>query len=110
MRFGIIADPHCAPSDAEPYVWHNTVDLSRSMELLDGALGWLRGQQIDTLVLLGDLTEVADPPLFALVQARAVAFGVPVLAVPGNCDVDLVHRSVTAFEQIAGSGMAIAQR
>lgn len=108
MRFGIIADPHCAPPDAEPYVWHNTVDLPRSVELLDGALDWLRGQQIDTLVLLGDLTEAADPASFALVRDRAVALGVPVLAVPGNCDVDPANRSVTAFEQIAGSGLTIA--
>ncbi len=92
MRFGIIADPHCAPSDAEPYVWHNPVDLPRSVELIDAALEWLSSQEIDILVLLGDLTEAADPESFALVRARAVAFGVPVLAVPGNCDVASVDR------------------
>jgi predicted phosphodiesterase len=108
MRLGIISDIHCAPADAEPYVWHNTVDLSRSLELLDAGLDWLREQQIDMLVLLGDLTEAADPASFAAVRERALAFGVPVMAVPGNCDVDPVDRTVTAFEQIAESGLTVA--
>ena len=108
MRFGIVSDPHVSPPDAEPYVWHNTLELARSIELLDAALEWLRAQQVDTLVLLGDLTEVADPASFAAVRERALAFGVPVLAVPGNCDVDPVARTVDAFEQIAGAELAAA--
>ncbi len=88
MRLGIISDPHCSPPDAEPYLWHNTVDLPRSGELLDAALDWLGAQEIDTLVLLGDLTEAADADSFVVVRERALGLGVPLLAVPGNCDVD----------------------
>jgi predicted phosphodiesterase len=108
MRFGIIADPHLAPPGTEPYQWHNTVELSRSSALLDAALAWLRGQRIDRLVLLGDLTEAADRESFTVVREWALDVGVPVLAVPGNCDVDPIARSATAFEQIAGEGLTVA--
>ena len=84
MLFGIVSDPHVAPPDAEPYIWHNQLELSRSIELLETALEWLRGQQIDTLALLGDLTEAADAESFAVVRDRARSLNVPVIAVPGT--------------------------
>lgn len=108
IRFGILSDIHAAPVTAEPYVWQNTVDLPHAVELLDAGLSWLAGQAIDTLVLLGDLTESADPACFAAVGQRALALGVPVLAVPGNCDVDLEERTLTAFTQLAAAGLTIA--
>lgn len=108
MRFGIVADPHIAPSDTAPYAWHNTMELPRSLELLDAALDWLRGQQVDALVLLGDVTEAADPASFAAVRDRLVGCGVPVLTVPGNCDLDPVTGAMTAYEQFAGEWRAIA--
>ena len=108
MRLGIVSDPHVSPLNAEPYVWHNTVELSRSIELLEAGLEWLREQDIDRLVLLGDLTEAADPASFAVVRERVLAFSVPVLAVPGNCDVDPGDRTVTTFEQIAEPVLTIA--
>lgn len=107
-RLGIVSDAHLAPPSAEPYTWQNTVDLPRSAELLDAGLGWLREQQIDTLVLLGDLTEAADQESFVAMRERVLEIGVPVLAVPGNCDVDQADRSLTAFEQIADAGLLVA--
>jgi predicted phosphodiesterase len=108
VRFGIVSDPHASPPDAESYVWHNTLELASSIELLNAGLDWLREQQIDTLVLLGDLTEAADAASFAAVRERALAVGVPVLAVPGNCDVDPVDRAVTGFGRIAMDGLTVA--
>ncbi|MCA9858193.1 MAG: metallophosphoesterase [Thermomicrobiales bacterium] len=99
-RLGVVADAHSAPPGAEPYVWQNTVDLPHSTELLDAGLHWLAAQQLDALVLLGDLTEAADPASFTAICERATALGVPVFAVPGNCDVDPVDRSLTAFDTI----------
>jgi len=108
VLFGIVSDPHVAPPDAEPYIWHNQLELSRSIELLETALEWLRGQQIDTLALLGDLTEAADAESFAVVRDRARSLNVPVIAVPGNCDVDSHDRSLTAFERMAEDGLSVA--
>jgi predicted phosphodiesterase len=108
VRFGIVSDPHLAPADAGTYVWHNTVDLPHSAELLDAALAWLRVQEIETQVLLGDLTEGADAASFAMVRERVTMPGVPVLAVPGNCDVDLDDRSTSAFQEIAGPNLTVA--
>jgi predicted phosphodiesterase len=108
MRFGIISDPHLAPADVEPYIWHNTVDLPHSAELLEAGLAWLRTQAMDTVVLLGDLTESADRHSFDEVRARVAKLGVPVLALPGNCDVDPVDRSTSAFQQIGGSNLTVA--
>lgn len=108
IRFGILADAHLAPPGTPPYQWQNTVDLPRSSDLLEAALAWFASQRIDRLVLLGDLTEAADPASFASVASRARALGVPVWAVPGNCDVDPVDRSTTAFGGIRTHGIDIA--
>lgn len=105
-RLGILSDIHCAPSTAQPYTWQNTVDLPHSCELLDAGIAWLAEQRIDILVLLGDLTEAADPGSFAVVRERATALGVPVLAVPGNCDVGWDDRSLTAFHAIEGDRLS----
>lgn len=103
-----MSDAHLAAAGTEPYVWHNTVDLPHSAELLDAALAWLRAQQVDTIVLLGDLTEGADAESFAVVRDRAGKLGKPVLAAPGNCDVDPGDRSISAFQGIAGPGLTVA--
>jgi predicted phosphodiesterase len=105
---GVISDIHCAPDTAAPYAWQNTVDLPHSIELLDAALDWLAGQRLDALALLGDLTEAADAESFGVVRERALALGVPVVAVPGNCDVDPVDRSLTAFEETRGERLAVS--
>jgi predicted phosphodiesterase len=76
--------------------------------LLDAALAWLQTQEIETLVLLGDLTEGADDVSFSTVRDRAASMGVPVLAVPGNCDVDPANRSTSAFQRIGGSELTVA--
>ena len=107
-RLGVIADIHAAPATAEPYDWQNTVDLPHSVELLDAGLAWLGKQRLDALALLGDLTEAADAASFAVVRERALELGVPVLAAPGNCDVDPVDRSLTAFEQLRGDRFTIS--
>lgn len=108
VRFGIVSDAHLAPEDAEPYRWHNTVDLPHAAELLDAALAWLETRAIDALVLLGDLTEDADPDSFTQVQDRVLRLGLPVLAVPGNCDVDWSASSTGAFAAIACPGVTTA--
>jgi predicted phosphodiesterase len=101
-RLGVVSDAHLSPATAEPYIWQNTVDLPHSAELLDAGIGWLAEQAIDTLVLLGDLTEAADPASFAAIRERAISLGVAVAAVPGNCDVDPKDRSLSGFEAIVG--------
>ncbi len=101
-RLGVVADAHRSPATATPYTWQNTVDLPHSAELLDAGLAWLAAQRIDALALLGDLTESADPASFAAVRERTAELGVPVAAVPGNCDVDPVDRSLSTFETIVG--------
>jgi predicted phosphodiesterase len=101
-RLGVVADAHLAPATAAPYTWQNTVDLPRSAELLDAGLAWLAAQDIDALALLGDLTESADPASFASIREQAMMLGVPVVAVPGNCDVDSTDRSLSAFAAISG--------
>lgn len=103
-----MSDAHLAPAGTEPYVWHNTVDLPHADELLDAGLDWLRAQQVDTIVLLGDLTEGADAESFDVVRVRAGKLGKPVLAVPGNCDVDPDDRSTSAFQRIGSPGLTVA--
>lgn len=108
FRLGILADIHCAPATAEPYTWQNLVDLPHSAELLDAGLAWLAEQQLDALVLLGDLTETADGESFQHVGARAISLGTAVAAVPGNCDVDADDRALAAFEAVQQSTLVIS--
>jgi predicted phosphodiesterase len=105
---GILADIHCAPATSKPYTWQNLVDLPHSAELLDAGLAWLAEQQVDALVLLGDLTETADGESLQHVGARAVSLETAVAAVPGNCDVDADDRSLAAFEAIQQSTLVIS--
>jgi predicted phosphodiesterase len=105
IRLGILADAHLAPPGTPPYQWQNTVDLPRSAELLETALAWFASQRLDRLVLLGDLTEAADPASFTTMARSARSLGVPVWAVPGNCDVDQGDHSTTSFGGIQTHGI-----
>jgi predicted phosphodiesterase len=108
FRLGILADIHCAPATSEPYRWQNLVDLPHSAELLDAGLAWLAEQQLDALVLLGDLSESADGESLQHVGARAISLETAVAAVPGNCDVDPDDRSLAAFDAIQQSTLVIS--
>jgi predicted phosphodiesterase len=88
IRFGILAEIHHAPTGTPRSSWHNELLLDRSDELLDLALTKIEKHDIDELVLLGDLTNDATTESFSAVHDKTMRPGVPVLAVPGNHDIN----------------------
>jgi predicted phosphodiesterase len=85
-RFGVVAEIHRAPAGTPRVSWHNEMLLDRSDELLALALKQIAAQQVDAVVLLGDLTSTADDASFEKVREMATERGQLILAVPGNHD------------------------
>ena len=69
-RFGVVAEIHRAPA-GHRVSWHNEMLLDRSDKLLALALKQIAAQQVDAVVLLGDLTSTADDASFEKVREMA---------------------------------------
>ena len=96
VRFGIIAEIHRAAAGSPRVSWHNEMLLDRTDELLALAIERGKSSHVDYLVLLGDLTNIADDESFSVVLSAVGDCGVPVLALPGNHDIDQ-HGALASF-------------
>ncbi|MGE3798836.1 MAG: metallophosphoesterase [Thermomicrobiales bacterium] len=106
---GVIAEIHFAPDDTAPVRWHNVVHLDRTRELLDRAIEYFCDQRLDALVLLGDLSNAADPESLRYVRDRVASLNVPVLVVPGNHDIDAHPLSRDRFrDHLSADQFAVA--
>jgi Icc-related predicted phosphoesterase len=105
----VIAEIHHGEAPAEPVRWHNELALDRTAELLDQAVEVLEGEDLDAIVLLGDLSNLADDASLAHVAQTVAATGRPVYVVPGNHDIDGHPKAVERFRRpLSLSGMVVA--
>jgi predicted phosphodiesterase len=88
ITFAIVAEIHLAPDGTPPVNWHNDVRLDISRALLERAVERLSHESFDAIVLLGDLSNAADAESLRTVRDLALSLDRPVLAVPGNHDID----------------------
>lgn len=62
------------------------LDGTSSLERFDRVLRWVAELRPDAVAVSGDLANNSYPANYALVKARLIALGAPVLVVPGNVD------------------------
>jgi predicted phosphodiesterase len=108
VRFGVIAEIHRAPPGTSRVSWHNELLLDRTDELLGLAMDTIGSETIDALVLLGDVTNSADDASYAAVLEKIAVFEAPVLALPGNHDVD-EHGALARFnDHLSATNITVA--
>ncbi len=100
MRLAVLTDVHLAPPGTADGHWNNPVLLSRSAELLDAATEAIASQDVDHVVVLGDIADAGDAPSHTRALRALTRVGVPVHVVPGNHDVGV--RSDTLASAAAG--------
>jgi len=87
FRFAVISDPHIGL----PHTVLNTSTrlhlIEASIPLLELTLEYLQQQQLDFLLLPGDLTQHGEPDNHTWLQQRLSQLPFPVYVVPGNHDV-----------------------
>jgi predicted phosphodiesterase len=109
VRLGIVSDSHLCPTGTPPAAWHNPYDFEGAEARLDLAVRFLRGQDVDAVAMLGDLTNFGDEASIARAVAVLAAAGVPVFVVPGNHDCE---RGVADFrahvDRLGAPAVAIA--
>ena len=88
MRLGVVSDVHHCVQPRPGASYHNPYDVAGALGRLRGALQWFADEQVDAVVLDGDLADLGDgPSLAGVVEAVENCWAGPALAVPGNHDV-----------------------
>jgi predicted phosphodiesterase len=88
VRLGILSDLHRTTNVAQRAEFHNEYDFGGHSARIARALAWFGEEEVDALILCGDLTHTAEPEAMAAVLRECVAeLEVPVIAVAGNHDV-----------------------
>ncbi len=86
MRLGVLSDLHCELEPAGSR-WINLFEPEGLDRRVDAALEWFSEAQVDLILLLGDIVQVANPSDLAHVFARLAAADVaPLATVNGNHD------------------------
>ncbi|GAA5061430.1 3',5'-cyclic AMP phosphodiesterase CpdA [Thermocatellispora tengchongensis] len=87
LRLAVITDSHlCSPGT--PYGrWHDRLLLPESWTLWDQAVNAVATSDADAVVLLGDVTNFAEPDMLARALRELARAGKPIVAVAGNHDV-----------------------
>lgn len=103
LRLAVVTDSHlCSPET--PYgFWHNTLLLPESWRLWDEALDVINDADVDAVLLLGDVTNFAEPDILARALRKLADLRKPTYVVAGNHDVghgrDAVERAVEALKE-----------
>jgi predicted phosphodiesterase len=88
LRLGILSDVHCTSAPDERAAWHNAYDFAGLRARVERALAWFAQEDVDLVVLCGDLTHHGDSaPLRTLLEQLRAGTPQRVLAVAGNHDV-----------------------
>ena len=100
LRLGILSDVHATSALDERAAWHNAYDFNGLSVRVERALAWFEQQDVDLILLCGDLTHHGDAaPLRALLKHICGTTTRRVLAVAGNHDVacgeDVLARELT---------------
>jgi predicted phosphodiesterase len=87
LRLGVLADVHYSLDPAERGAWVNPYDFDGLPARIDLALRWFAEQDVDVVVLGGDLTHRGDATsLRALLQRCVNGCAQPLLVAAGNHD------------------------
>lgn len=86
LRLGVLTDLHLAPADSPPRRFINAYPFDRSLTMLDDALTWFNGCDVDAIAVLGDLVMFEDEASLDAGMHRLASLEKPVLIVPGNHD------------------------
>ncbi|TDB93928.1 metallophosphoesterase [Actinomadura sp. 7K534] len=87
VRLAVITDSHLCSPATPPGFWNHELPLPESWTLWDEAMGVVADSAVDAIVLLGDVTNFAEPDVMVRALRRLTDFGRPVMAVAGNHDV-----------------------
>ncbi|TDE26651.1 metallophosphoesterase [Actinomadura sp. 6K520] len=87
LRLAVITDSHLCPPATPPGFWNHELPLPESWTLWDEAMRVIADSAVDAIVLLGDVTNFAEPDVMVRALRRLTDFGKPVMAVAGNHDV-----------------------
>jgi len=87
VRLGVIADPHLALERIEAAEWHNPFLLADAHERLDVALAHPLLDDVDAIVMLGDLAHFGDRTSIRYVVDAAANDERPAILLSGNHDV-----------------------
>lgn len=85
-RWGVLTDLHLAATGTPNSCWHNTVSLGQSRELLSTALAQLRQEQVQQLIVLGDLSDTASHADYHYLLDQVDKSRLPTWLIPGNHD------------------------
>lgn len=99
---GVISDIHLSPPGTPPDGWHNPYPLGQAREMLARAIARCAEENVDAVVLLGDLTHTGDLASLAAVIAETTSLACPVHVLPGNHDFALPPREVRAVVEREG--------
>ncbi len=88
MKLGILTDIHLypTPDDGRTFVWHNPYPMARAVAQLEAGLQRCVQENVDVIVLLGDLAHIGDDASLHKALSLAAQTGKPVWVVPGNHD------------------------
>ena len=86
VRLGVISDVHVSLVAGDTERWHGELDLAGAHRRLAAGLAFLDDEDVDVVVVAGDLTHHGDLPSIALVLDVLEGARVPVFVVPGNHD------------------------
>lgn len=89
MRLGVITDVHLAPADTPPVGWHNPYPMEQASRLLHDAVERCLFEEVDGIVLLGDVAHLGDEPSLAAALTVAAGTGISTWIVAGNHDVEM---------------------
>jgi predicted phosphodiesterase len=88
LRVGVLSDLHCSVDPDERASWHNPYDFAGLAARIDSAIAWFAAEDVDRVVLAGDLTHHAHAPALQVVLQRCLrACPQALLVVAGNHDV-----------------------
>ncbi len=61
---------------------------------------YLKDNKVDLIIIAGDITNFGPPELGEDLLNEISSFGVPVLAIPGNCDPESIHVNIDQSQAI----------
>lgn len=86
LRIGVLTDLHAQPHPSSDRAWINAYEPQMVEQRIRAAVAIFNDSGVDTVVLLGDITESADSKVFVDTVAQMEALKVGINAVCGNHD------------------------
>lgn len=108
MRLAVLTDMHVCPVETADGTWNNPTRYSRSRDLLFEAAEAVRRENIDHVVVLGDISNDGDQGSVVDALVTLTRLGRRVWAVPGNHDVMAQPCTVLAAAEVVPGANALS--